>query len=250
MDKNPLLFALYEISMSLGNTLDLKKMLNESITMMLSRLNCSSASIYQKNGSSYEMLYAKPKVLIKNEVHVSIIQELEEKFSNNDHHILVEKVGDKYYYFFELKNFGYFVLTKSGNPLDTLTVNSLTNINLKLVNAIKACLAHTLLQENKSRLAEVQRIAHFGSWMTSLSSKKHYWDDELFRIVGEEPQSFEPTYRKLLKRLTPVSQKKISKVISDVFNSKLEKYKGVVEIIKQDGSIVIAEVRSRLLFDE
>ena len=70
MDKNSLLQALYEISMSLGNTLDIKKMLNESITMMLSRLNCSSASIYEKSGSSYELLYAKPKVLIKNQAHI------------------------------------------------------------------------------------------------------------------------------------------------------------------------------------
>ncbi len=250
MDKNPLLLALYEISMSLGNTHDLKKMLNESITMMLSRLNCSSAAIYQKSDSSYEMLYAKPKVLIKNEAYISIVQELEKKFSKNYHHILVEKVDDKYYYLFELKNFGYFVLTKSGNSLDMLTVNSMTNINLKFVNAIQACRAHTSLQENKSRLAEVQRISHLGSWITSLPSKKHYWDDELFRILGEEPQNFEPNYKKLLELLTPTSQMKMSKVIRDVFRGKRKTYTGVVEIMKKDGSIVKAEVQSRLIFDE
>ena len=250
MDRNPLLFALYEISMSLGNTLDLKKMLNESTTMMLSRLNCSSASIYEKSGSSYEMLYAKPKVLIENETYTSIIKRLEESFSRNDQHILVEKVDDKYYYLFDLKNFGYFILTKVGDPFDTLTAKSLLNINLKLLNAILACRAYTELQENKTRLAEVQSIVHLGSWTTSLPSKEHYWDDELFHLLGEDPQSFEPTYRKLLQRLTPVSKKKMMKVIADVFKNKRKSYMGVVEIIKKDGSIVIAEVRSRLLFDE
>ncbi len=251
MDKNTLPLALYEISMSLGNTLEIKKMLNESITMMLSRLNCSSASIYQKSGNCYELLYAKPKVLIKNESHVKMIQALEEKFSKNDHHILIEQGNNKYYYLFELKNFGYFVLTKSGNPLNMLTVNSLTNINLKLVNAIQACKDYATLQEYRARLSEVQSIARLGSWMTELPSKKHYWDDELFCILGEKAQSFEPTYKKLLQRLTPKSQKKVSKVISEVFKGKRRGgYKGIVEIMNKDGSLLIAEIRSRLLFDE
>ena len=118
------------------------------------------------------------------------------------------------------------------------------------MNAIHACRAYTTLQEYKARLSEVQSIAHLGSWMTDLPSKKHYWDDELFRILGEEPQSFEPTYRKLLQRLTPASQKKMSKVIGEVFKGKRKGYKGIVQIINKDGSLLTAEVESRILFDE
>lgn len=250
MDKNPLLFALYEISMSIGNSFELKKMLNESMTMILSRLNCSSVSIYKKCGTAYESFYSKPKVLITDEVYIRVVQELEAKFAKEKPHFLEVQVKDKYYYLFELTNFGYLVLTKSRDPLDKRMVNSLKNINLKLVNAMQACEVYASLQEYKSRLSEVQSITHLGSWTTEFPSKKHYWDDELFRMLGEEPQSFEPTYRKLLNRLTPVSQKKMSKVISDVFNGKRSEYKVVVEIVNKDGSLLIAEVRSKLLFDE
>ena len=250
MDKNPLLFAIYEISMSIGNSFELKKMLNESMTTILSRLNCSSVSIYKKSGTTYESLYSKPKVLIRNKLYIKVVQEMQAKFSKDNAHVLVEHVEDTYYYLFELKNFGYLILTKSGKSLDEAILNSLKNINLKLVNAIQACEVHASLQEYKSRLYEVQSITHLGSWLTELTSKRHYWDDELFRILGEEPQSFEPSYRKLLHRLSPESRKQITKVVNEVFHGKREEYKGEVEIIKKDGSLLIAEVKSKLICDE
>jgi diguanylate cyclase (GGDEF)-like protein/PAS domain S-box-containing protein len=250
MDKNPLLFAIYEISMSIGNSFELKKMLNESMTTILSRLNCSSVSIYKKCGTSYESIYSKPKVLINNKLYIKVIHQLETKFFKEKANFLVEQVEETYYYLFDLKNFGYLILTKSGKPLDEAVLNSLKNINLKLVNAIQACEVHTSLQEYKSRLYEVQSITHLGSWMTELPSKRHYWDDELFRLLGEEPQSFEPSYRKLMHRLTPESQKKIIKVTRDIFRGDREGYKVEVDIIKKDGSLLIAEVKSKLLVDK
>ena len=250
MDKNTLLRALYEISISLGNSLEIKKMLNEGVTMMLSRLNCSSASIYQNNVTSYELLYAKPNLLTNTVAHLSMVETLEERFSKSDQNILMQEENNIYYCLFKLKNFGYLVLTKSGEPFDRLMVDALENINLKLVNTIQACKAYSRLKEYRARLSEAQSIAHLGSWMTTLSSKEHYWDDELFRMLGEEPQSFAPTYKRLLYQLTPASKKKMNKVINDVFKSEKRRYKGMIEIIKKDGSILMAEIQIKLLFDD
>ncbi len=249
MDKNPLLWALYEISMSIGNTLELKKMLNESITVMLSRLNCSSVAIYQKRGSKSELLYAKPKVLIKNEDYVSVVQELEEKFYNGNRRVLTDKFGDKYYYLFELENFGYFVLTKAGDPLDDIILKSLRKINLKLVYAIQACIDNTKLYESKARLANAQSIAHLGSWIISFPSMHMHWDDEIFRIFGEEAQSFTPTYKKLMHRLSSKSQRKLRKAIDLIMRKKKNSYEGVFEIIRKDGSIGFVQVQSQVVFD-
>ncbi|TET87100.1 MAG: EAL domain-containing protein [Sulfurovum sp.] len=249
MDKNPLLWALYEISMSIGNTLELKKMLNESIGVMLSRLNCSSAAIYQKRGGMSELLYAKPKILINNEEYVSVVQALEERFYNGDRDILTDKVGDQYYYLFELENFGYFVLTKSGDPLDDIVLKSLIKINLKLVYAIQACIDNAKLYESRARLANAQSIAHLGSWTTSFPSMRLHWDDEVFRIFGEEPQSFTPTYKELSQRLTSKSQEKLRKAIDLIMTKKKSHYEGVFEIIKKDGSIGFVQVQSKVVFD-
>jgi len=246
-----LLWALYEISMSIGNTLELKNMLNESLTVMLSKLNCSSAAIYQKRGSKFELFYAKPKVLSKSEDYISVVDELEEKFynSNSPGTVLIEKFDDRYYYLFELKNCGYLVLTKSDHPLDDLVLNSLQQINLKLVNAIQACINHEKLYESRARLANVQSIAHLGSWTTSFPSMHLHWDDEIFRIFGEEPQSFTPTYKYIMKHLTGKSQKKLRKATYQIMGKKKSHYEGVFEIIKKDGSIGSIQVQSKVVFD-
>jgi len=253
MDKNPLLLALYEISMSIGNTLELNEMLNESVRMILSRLNCSSAAIYQKRDGKSELLYAKPKVLIKNEAYVSVVQELEEKFYNcngpGPGPVLIEKFDERYYYLFELKNCGYLVLTKSDNALDDLVLNSLQQINLKLINAIQACIDNAKLRESEARLANTQRIAHLGSWTSLFPSMHMHWDDEIFRIFGEEPQSFRPTYKQLARRLTNKSQKKLRTAMYLIESKKKSHYADVFEIIKKDGSIGFIQVQSKIVFD-
>lgn len=250
MDNNLFHLALYEISMSIGNTYDLKSMLNESITMILSRLNCSAASINHLNGEKCELIYAKPKVLVKNRNYLEIQHKLEDEFTKSSKRVVIQESDGKYYYLFELKNFGYFTLTKTGEPLDDFVVNSLANINLKLLNAIQACMEHTELQEYKMRLSEAQRIAHLGSWSTDLNTKEHHWDDEIYRILGEEPQSFKPTYKRLLESMTPQSRERIATAINEVFSGQNNEYKGIAEIVKKDGSIGVVELQNRVISDE
>ena len=249
MNKNALLLALYEISMSIGNSLELNKMFQEAANMMLSRLNCSSVAICKNGGSAFELLYAKPKVLIKNESYVSVVKQLEQKFRGGDEHALVEKVGDKYYYLFELKNFGCFILTKSHDPLDDLIIHSLPKISLKFVNAIQACLSNKKIQESKARLSEAQSIAHLGSWTASYEARSSFWDDEIYRILGEEPQRFVPTYRHVLKYLTKAGQRKARRAITLLLNGKNHDYEGVFELLKKDGSRGFVQVKSRATFN-
>ncbi|QOR61058.1 EAL domain-containing protein [Sulfurovum sp. ST-21] len=250
MDKNPLLWALYEISMHIGNTLELKKMLGETATVMLSRLNCSSASVYQKqDNDKSKLLYTKPKVLRKKEEHLSVVQKLEKKFYEDNRHFLEYKVNQIYYYLFELKDFGFLVLTKSDEPLDNIVLKSLTKLNLKLTYAIKACIDNAQLYESKAQLATAQRIAHLGSWTTIFPSMHIHWDDEIFRIFGEEPQSFTPTYRYLRRHLTKKSQKKMRKALYLITHMKKAYYDGVFKIIKRDGSVGYVQIQSKILCD-
>ena len=250
MDKNALLLALYEISMSIGNTLELNKMLEETVTMMLSRLNCSSALIWHDGGGSSRLLYAKPKAVMKNETHLALVGQLKQRFRDGGYSARVEKVGDKYHHLFELKNFGCFVLTRSDAPLADLIFNSLPKINLKFVNAIQACIYNAKAQEDKFTLAEAQKIAHLGSWTASYRSGTFRWDDEVFRILGEEPQSFRPTYKHVLGYLTSEGRKKARKAMNEVLSGQKRNYEGVFQLIKKNGSTGYVQVISQATFNQ
>ena len=44
--------------------------------------------------------------------------------------------------------------------------------------------------ETAERLSDAQRIAHLGNWEWRVHSDKQWWSDEVYRILGFEPQGF------------------------------------------------------------
>lgn len=249
MHSNKVFLALYEISMSIGNSMDLDAMLKEAVTVMLGRLNCSSAAIFQENSGSYKLLYSKPKVIIKNELYSRASRRLESSFSQVGYGMLVEEIEGRYYYLFELKNFGYLILTRSNSPFEKLLLNAMSKINLKLVSAIRACQDNRNLHKSREQLAEAQSIAHLGSWSMTLSPLKIMWDDELFRIFGAEPGSFEPTYNKILQYIPKREYSRLRKAFIEVLNRNSIDFEGTFEFCGETGECGYIQLKIRPVFD-
>ena len=64
-------------------------------------------------------------------------------------------------------------------------------------------LADEKLRQSKSQLAEAQHLAHIGSWNWDLLSDIHVWSDELYRILGYQPQEFAPSFEKTVSFVHP-----------------------------------------------
>ena len=240
--------SLYEVSISIGTSLELSKMLDVGIKSILENFHCNSALIFTKTRKK-EIFYSQPEVVHSNTLYNQLIEKFEQKLFSDDSHTMVEYVDGVYYYLFELNAFGYCILEKNEEPFDSQIVEALYKIHCKLTYAIKACIDHSSLQETKAKLSEAQSIAHLGSWTTTFPSMEHHWDDEIYNILGEAPQSFEPRYKSILKRLTKVSKKEMTQVVRLMFKGEKTVYKGSIEILHKNGSVRLVEVRSRILFD-
>jgi diguanylate cyclase (GGDEF)-like protein/PAS domain S-box-containing protein len=59
------------------------------------------------------------------------------------------------------------------------------------------------LAADRARLAEAQRIAGIGSWELDLASETVIWSDEMYRMFGVNPASFEPTFPAFLALVEP-----------------------------------------------
>ena len=55
----------------------------------------------------------------------------------------------------------------------------------------------------EQRLAEAQQVARLGSWEWDLDAGTVTWSDEMFRLGGSEPQSFQPSPDTVLSRVHP-----------------------------------------------
>ncbi len=59
------------------------------------------------------------------------------------------------------------------------------------------------LEKNRAILARAQKIAHVGNWAWNLKNNTLQWSDEIFAILGFNPQELQPTYEWFLDRVFP-----------------------------------------------
>ncbi len=77
---------LYEISMAIGTSLDLRKMLEDSLSTFLEKLGCSAGGVYFLNKSGngkfrFEQAYSIPQNIGKNGVFQTALQNIPPKLA-------------------------------------------------------------------------------------------------------------------------------------------------------------------------
>jgi len=93
-----------------------------------------------------------------------------------------------------------------------------------------------ILKNDIERFNKVEMLSHLGSYEVDLKTGKTIWSDELFRIFGFQPKSFEPTREKRIE-LTYTNDKKLVK--GNIEKAINEKCGFTIEnrILRPDGSI-------------
>lgn len=105
------------------------------------------------------------------------------------------------------------------------------------------------LKNSERRLKEAQHIGHIGNWSWDVASGKLFWSDEIYRIFGQEPGAFEPTYERFIAMLHPDDVKRIKQSEQAAF-AQGKKHAIDHRIILSDGSVrwvheeAIAEIDS------
>ena len=64
-------------------------------------------------------------------------------------------------------------------------------------------------------LADAQRVARVGSWEFDARTEETTWSEELFRLYGEEPGTFEPTLETWLARVHPEDRDRVQRLDSE-----------------------------------
>lgn len=102
--------------------------------------------------------------------------------------------------------------------------------------------------KSEERLKEAQSIGHIGHWEYSATKSKLLCSDEIFRIVGLEPQSVDVEFSTLLSFVHPEDRREVKR---SYINSIRERgfYNITHRIILQDGQERYLEGRGRHTFD-
>jgi diguanylate cyclase (GGDEF)-like protein/PAS domain S-box-containing protein len=104
------------------------------------------------------------------------------------------------------------------------------------------------LQTANMRLKEVQDIARLGFWELDLADHELFWNDEVYRIFGLEPQEFAPTYEGFLRHVHPEDRDKLAEEYRRSVSEK-RSYSLVHRIIRKDGTLRYVEERCKHAYD-
>ena len=106
-----------------------------------------------------------------------------------------------------------------------------------------------VLRKVKNSLATAQQIAHLGSWERQIATNTVSWSDEVFRIFGEQPQSFQPTDETYRSYITPEEYAKVQAAIAEAIENK-KPFEVELKIIQKDGAIRYARELGYVSFNQ
>jgi PAS domain S-box-containing protein len=112
--------------------------------------------------------------------------------------------------------------------------------------------AHEELLRREQQLQLAQGIAHIGSWEWDLETNAVSWSDEMYRIYGLDPGSWDLNYGEFLQRVHPEDRAKIERTISESLEShepfgyehRLVWPDGTVRTVLAHGEVIVEDGRA------
>ena len=105
------------------------------------------------------------------------------------------------------------------------------------------------LERTNDVLTSAQRIAHLGNWNWNMKTGELLWSDEIYRIFGQEPQSFKANYDTFLEAIHPDDRQAVQAAVEKALRNEAP-YDIDHRIVLPDGSIHFVHEQGEVLFDE
>lgn len=185
---------LYEISMSIGTSVELRAILKPSLSTILKKLNCVSGAVYQKEQQGqgayqFEAAYTIPRHPQRNKTYQEALALLPKSFTETEANtflatlpIVGQSADGDFYHILDLPAFGLLILIKNQEALAEPIIKSLTPLLTKLAAAAMGSLNTARLLQSEQTIQEgleKQRELHDISLELSVISEL----DELYQQI-------------------------------------------------------------------
>ncbi len=157
---------LYEIALSIGNSLNLEKMLREAITTLMRVLNCKGAAVLAFNAEAERLKWTRqlslPRPFLRDDalLPAQLLPVAAADLPQLWHDLPLTPISrdDTRLHILALEDFGILVLQKSGHPLRPELLSSLQKLMDKMAKAALACRYEAQLQQ-QIKAAEAATLA-------------------------------------------------------------------------------------------
>ncbi len=105
------------------------------------------------------------------------------------------------------------------------------------------------LHDLTARVNNAQQLANMGDYDWHIATDTNTWSNQLFRIYGHEPQSFNPSYEKFLSLIHPDDRERISGLHQHAYATG-EPYAMIERIVRPDGEVRYLSSNGEVIFGE
>lgn len=105
--------------------------------------------------------------------------------------------------------------------------------------------AEEKIARSEASLAEAQRLAHVGSWERDVIGNRAVWSDEMYRIFGQDPATFVPTYESFLACVHPEDRPALDQAVATLRRTG-GPFELAYRIIRPDGTVRATHGRGRV----
>jgi PAS domain S-box-containing protein len=109
--------------------------------------------------------------------------------------------------------------------------------------------AEEALKQSERQMAEAQHLAHVGSWTWEIETDVLAWSEELYRIFGESPETFTPSYTSFLEHVHPDEREATAKAIEQCLRDQ-RSFSARRRIVRPSGEIRVIDTHLNIGTDE
>jgi PAS domain S-box-containing protein len=104
------------------------------------------------------------------------------------------------------------------------------------------------LRERQALLLEAARLAHLGHWARDVRSGRFSWSDEIYRILGDAPDSFVPDREAFLEAVAPEDRERIADTLSATARDGVTR-RAEFRVVTRQGSVRFLDAIVEILRD-
>ncbi len=134
--------------------------------------------------------------------------------------------------------------------VEPTTEHAVSDLALAILDsALARCQAQTDLADLSARVDNAQQLALMGDYDWHIPTDTNRWSDQLYRIYGHEPQSFNASYERFLSFIHPDDRERITQIHQHAYATG-EPYRMLERIVRPDGEVRHLSSNGQVLMDE